>query len=376
MRILHCADLHLDSKMTAHLSPEKAKERRQEILGTFRRMVDFAAENRVEAVLIAGDLFDRNTCSAAARNTCISLIRDHREIRFFYLQGNHDAGQIFAGQENNLPNLYQFSTEHWSSFEIGGSGICITGAELTEAGQLRLLSEFSLDREKYNIVILHGQAEDSNLGESGSMSGTAPVIPLRFLAGKGIDYLALGHIHKRDAGRLDGRGIWCYPGCLEGRGFDECGDHGCILLDVDPVSHKTLLSFVPLAGRKFYELPLDISGCRDSQEILEAVRGMLKEQPVTSRDFLRILLEGETELTGEIPEDWLSRQLTHLFYYVRTENRTRLKVDYRSFASDPSLKGEFVRHVRQDSSLSEEEKAEVVRLGIRLLMGVEEFEDS
>ena len=61
MKIIHCADLHLDSKMTANLSKEQAKERKMEILRTFSRMVEYAKNNQVSVIIIAGDLFDTRT---------------------------------------------------------------------------------------------------------------------------------------------------------------------------------------------------------------------------------------------------------------------------------------------------------------------------
>ena len=63
MKIIHSADQHLDSKMEANLSKEKAKERNAEIRKTFVRMVDYAEENQVAAILLAGDLFDRKIVS-------------------------------------------------------------------------------------------------------------------------------------------------------------------------------------------------------------------------------------------------------------------------------------------------------------------------
>ena len=58
MRFIHCADLHLDSKMTSNLSREQAKERKMEILRTYSRMIDYAKENKIDGIIIAGDLFD------------------------------------------------------------------------------------------------------------------------------------------------------------------------------------------------------------------------------------------------------------------------------------------------------------------------------
>ena len=60
MKIIHCADLHLDSGLQTHLSREKAGMRRDELLSNFGRLAEYASENGVEIVLIAGDLFDRD----------------------------------------------------------------------------------------------------------------------------------------------------------------------------------------------------------------------------------------------------------------------------------------------------------------------------
>ena len=68
MKIIHCADLHLDSKMTSNLSKEQAKERKMEILRTYSRMIEYAKNNDVKAIIIAGDLFDTRNVSATARN--------------------------------------------------------------------------------------------------------------------------------------------------------------------------------------------------------------------------------------------------------------------------------------------------------------------
>lgn len=59
MKIIHCADLHLDSNMTSNLSREQAKQRKAELLATFERMIAYAKDNSVKAVIIAGDLYDK-----------------------------------------------------------------------------------------------------------------------------------------------------------------------------------------------------------------------------------------------------------------------------------------------------------------------------
>lgn len=74
MKIIHCADLHLDAKLSTHLDEKKRKQRSFELLHTFERMVDFAVKNGVGAVLIAGDMFDRKTVAKGVRDTVFSCI--------------------------------------------------------------------------------------------------------------------------------------------------------------------------------------------------------------------------------------------------------------------------------------------------------------
>ena len=87
MKIIHCADLHLDSKMTSNLSKEQAKERKMEILRTYSRMIEYAKNNDVKAIIIAGDLFDTRNVSATARNLVKDSITSNPDIDFYYLKG-------------------------------------------------------------------------------------------------------------------------------------------------------------------------------------------------------------------------------------------------------------------------------------------------
>ena len=98
MKFIHCADLHLDSKMSANLDKDKAKERKAEILHTFERMVDYAEKNNVVAILIAGDMFDTKHITATTRNAVLYQITSHPDICFYYLNGNHDNDNFLSNK--------------------------------------------------------------------------------------------------------------------------------------------------------------------------------------------------------------------------------------------------------------------------------------
>ena len=114
MKIIHCSDLHLDSPLGSNFSPEKASQRNAELRAAFARMVAFACREQVDAVLIAGDLFDSSYVSTSTATFVAEQIRMASGVSFFYLRGNHDeAKDVFEGIEKP-ENLKTFGNR-WES---------------------------------------------------------------------------------------------------------------------------------------------------------------------------------------------------------------------------------------------------------------------
>lgn len=415
MRIIHCADLHLDSRLQTHLNREKAKMRRDELLRNFERLAEYASGNGVEVILISGDLFDTDTVSALAANTVLAVIAAHPRIRFYYLRGNHDTGDCLArltgsrrmesrGEENgtreqssrkntdsrwNPPaNLFFFGSR-WKTYPEGKNGlIAISGVELTRENSASAHAALRLDPERFNIVMLHGQTESGGVtaGREGPLSGgirsgdpdvsaadtgSTGTISLRALRGKGIDYLALGHIHSWKTDKLDSRGIFCYPGCLEGRGFDECGKHGFALLEIDENGRLTGHRFIPFAQRTLYALQADVTGCMTTAQITEKIRDKIQKERCTAKDMADVTLCGELDVDCEKDTGYIASALSSYFFFARLRDRTSLRINLGDYLYDESLRGEFVRRVMADDSVGDSEKIEVIRLGFKAMDGEE-----
>jgi DNA repair exonuclease SbcCD nuclease subunit len=363
MKIIHCADLHLDSKMTANLTKEQAKERKNEILRTFVHMVDYAGSNGVEVILIAGDLFDTRNVSATVRNTVRDVILSHPDIDFLYLRGNHDNDNFLSKLEEIPANLKLFGNE-WITYEYREGRVLIMGLELEAENQAYAYNSLVLPQDTCNIVTLHGQLAGY------TSRNRAETISLNDLKNKNIDYLALGHVHSYQSDRLDARGVYCYSGCLEGRGFDECGPKGFVLLDIDEETHAIRTKVVSCAARTLYTIPVDITGALTTNETAKRIEEEINRCHYVSGSLVRIDLQGELDVECELNPEYLLELFSEYYYFVRIENHTRLKVRYEDYQKDESLKGEFVRLVL-DSELSEEEKSEVIRCGIMALSGEE-----
>lgn len=367
MKLIHCADVHLDSRLLANLDERKAKLRREEILNTFLNMVDYAARENVEAILIAGDLFDTARVQAGVRYSVENVILKHPDIDFYLLKGNHSAAGFLDGLTKVPSNLHLFHTE-WTSYVLNperNGNIVLTGAELTGENAGVLCSSLVPDYEKFNIVMLHGQQQNY------VSRNKAETIPLQQLKNKGIDYLALGHVHEYHMEELDKRGVWCYCGCLEGRGFDECGEQGFVLLDIDEENLKGTYTRIPFAFRKLHTIRTDVSGCGNSSDMAETVQDMLIERQISPKDMVKVILTGELDVAAEKNLDFITRKLEDFYFSLKIYDETGLVVDLDSFMLDESLKGEFVRQVMADETMDEKTRATVIRYGLQALAGEE-----
>ena len=360
MKIIHCADLHLDSVMTTHLSKQKAKIRQAELLHTFMRMIAMAEKWQVSAIIIAGDLYDKNHISASARQTVIDAVLRHPDIDFFYLRGNHDNESLMEGWD--IPENLKLFRDQFVSYPVKNSNVVVTGIELTRDNQERLYDEIRLPEDRFNILVMHGQIAEGRGKKEGDR------IRLDLLKNKGIDYLALGHIHEYRQSRLDGRGIYCYPGCLEGRGFDECGEHGFVLLDISQREWRYSIRFVPIAGRNCYIVEVDISDCMTTVQIADRIGNCLDGLSYDEKDLIKVVLKGQVEMECEKNLPLLNKMFEKSYFVLKIEDHSEYVVFYDEYQYDESLKGEFVRTVMGEPGLSEEEKAEILRYGFSFLM--------
>ncbi len=352
MKIIHCADIHLGSKLASKFPGNISDERKREVLDTFSRMVDYAKKNQVKVIMLSGDVFDKDKPAKKDKTFFYSAIKNNPEIDFLYLNGNHDKEGSYT--DNDIPNLKTFSKDDFISYAYGD--VVITGIEMNEDNAKAYYSKLMLDDKKINILMLHGDVSDSVGMDK---------VKISELRDKGIDYLALGHIHSYKTGKIDDRGVWAFSGCLEGRGFDECGEKGFILVDV---TDKLSFSFVPFAKRTIHDINVDITSASDLYEAQRIVHS--KVDSVSREDILNITLKGDVPVDTEIDEKDIENSLSD-FYFVRVKNKTSVKINASDYTDDRSLIGEFIRAVSDNGEYNDEEKKDIITLGLRLLSGKE-----
>ncbi len=341
MKILHTADLHLGAPMRTHLPPREAKLRRAELLSVFIRLLQMARAEGCAAVIIAGDLFDSEAAASMLAPTVLGAIEEYSEIDFYYAYGNHEGSKWLPSTPPK--NLHIF--ENFISL--------FQKENVTFCGQSNVenidFENICLQNNSINILILHGSWDSE--------------IPISSLRERKIDYCALGHYHAYATKRIDARGVAVYAGCPAGRGFDELGEKGAVLIEAsrDRVTHR----FIPLAGRVLHRVEADISYARDILQLFSICEAAVSI--ARADDFVRLVLVGQRKSYPAPDTAAIRRHFGDQLYYLEVEDASTAAPDVSALADERTLRGEFVRTVLAEPSLEAEERMRILSLGLSAL---------
>lgn len=355
MRILHAADLHLDSAF-AGLPEERASLFRQESRDILRRMVDWANDHAADVMLLAGDLFDSELLYSQTSRVLASSLGRFRG-RVFIAPGNHDF-YLPGGSYDAVDwpeNVHVFTSRNPQTVLLPEWDASVTGAAFTAAEERAALdgAAFAGGEASVRLGVLHGEM---TRGES----KYRPIFPAE-IEKTGLTYLALGHVHRYGGVQRAGAVAYAYPGCLPGRGFDETGDKGFLFGEV--TADGAYLDFIPFARRRYQSVTADIT----DRDPADAVRGALEGD--CGQDICRVLL------TGARREDFslaaLQRELTGLCAALTLTDETYPEEDVWARRGEDSLRGLFLQDLRcRYDAAGEEEKKRIlqaVRFGLAAL---------
>ena len=333
LTIIHGADFHLDAPFAA-LPPDKARQRREEQRQLLDRLADLAQEVRADLVLLSGDLLDS---SQTYQETVEALSRTLGQIQapVFIAPGNHDCYGPRSVYANTVwpDNVHIFSTVSVESVALPELGCTVHGAAFTtpQADRSPLMG-FTAPRDgQVHLMALHGDVDGK--GRYG------PIDPAD-IAASGLTYLALGHIHACSGLQKAGDTWWAYPGCPEGRGVDETGDKGVLVVTVGDDPSDVTARFVPLAGRRYEIVEADVTGADTAAQALEEV---LPAEPCG--DCCRILLTGQRSF-GPPDLAALTAQAQPYYYSVTIRDHTRQLRDLWERAGEDSLTGLVLRQLK------------------------------
>ena len=360
LTFLHGADFHLDSPFHA-LTPDQAAERRQEQRQLLTRLSDMVQQAQVDLIFLSGDLFDGQRARPETLQALFQVLEEW-DAQVFLAPGNHDPYSDSSpyGKLTWPDHVHIFTSPVPERIELPNA--VVYGSAFT-----------SVYRMDSPLAGFHAPEEDVPVfgcfhGDLSSAHSRYGPITRSEIAASGLDYLALGHIHSASGLKRAGNTYYAWPGCPEGRGFDETGEKGVYLGRIE--GRRVSLDFLPLARRRYFTPKLDITG-RDPEAVLREYMRQAAPQ-----DILRIYLVGDRD--PDYPPDLttLTALASSYFYQADLRDHTTLSASLWEKAEEDTLVGLFLR-VMQDR-IEEAPRSDrlmlerAVRFGLAALEGREE----
>ena len=343
MKLLHSADWHLDAPMSGK-TPEQTQYLRQELLSVPDKVAKLCQELDCEILLLSGDLFDGAYTKESYRAAFQAL--ESVRIPVFIAPGNHDycAPDSPYLAEPWPENVHIFTHATLESVTLPHLNCTIYGAGYESMDCPALLKDFHADTDtKWKICVLHGDPTVSS----------SPYCPIttRQVRESGLDYLALGHIHKGDQSR-SGDTLCAWPGCPMGKDFGESGIKGVLLVTLDDIVQT---QEIPLDTPRFFDLKTDVG-----EDCQEAVASLLPA--AQSQDFVRITITG---YSNPIDMDALLAAFPHI-PNLELRDQTLPEPDLWNSVGEDTLEGVFFRILQDNLDTQSQSLQRQIKLAARI----------
>lgn len=356
MKFVHMADMHFDTPFTLLSDRANLGEiRRLDQRKAFKKMVEYIKENKIPYLFICGDLYDHEYIRESTINFINECFKEIPETVIYITPGNHDPYL-----KNSYYNKYDWS----SNVKIFNSNIekienedCVIYGYGFEDFYMKdsKLEELEIeDKEKINILLTHA-------GLDGGYDEKRHYNPISSskLKQMGFDYIALGHVHKRNLSE-ENRNI-IYPGSTISLGFDELGEHGMIVGDVE--KGKINIEFIKLDDKEFKELEIDITNLNTVEEFLEKV----SELNLKENELYKIILIGNRKFEINVYKLY---KLIETRNIIKIKDKTQIGYDLNKIVNDMTLKGIFAKEMLNkfnDENIDKEILEKAIEIGIDAL---------
>lgn len=338
MKFIHIADVHFDMPLiTLSGNRELIKKRRIEQKKAFHDVIQFAKKENVDALFIAGDLFEQKYIEKSTIEYIISNFQLIPEINIFIAPGNHDPFiknspyEIFEWPENVTIFKSEYGMISLDEADIYGVGF--ENYEMKEETVSKIKIE---NLDKINILVTHGTLNGAN-----HLYNDIKERDLRQ-----FDYVALGHIHER---KIDDSRI-IYPGSLLSCGFDEPGEHGFVSGEI--TKENCQIEFHPLPYKAFEKKVLDISNISNFNEAIEKLQ--------LGEDIYEIELIGTRNFDTEELIESVKEQNKNV---CKIKDNTKLAHHFELIQKEENLKGIFTRKMLKEiEEMTEEEGKEAYKI--------------
>ncbi len=323
IKFLQTGDIHLETAFTGQdISLEMARRRRNELKESFSRIIKVAEEEKVDVLLITGDLFDYRFSTKPIIRFMQRKLFKIPHIKVFITPGDSDPAlnDSYYRTFSWPRNVHIFLKENWEYVDLPYFNLRIHGLGWNQ-WEIKnpMLRDLKIEPGKrINLVMLHGDTFGC-LGESVSL----PISESDLRECK-ADYVALGHIHQNHRVPSRGKIIANYAGSPEPLDFSEPGDHGVL---VGTLGKKGVnLKLVPISKRKYVNNKVKITSRMGLEEVCSCIRNSVKKEDRLNH-FYRIKITGEKDDSLNLSSEEVQEILKDDFFYLEVQDYTNPDYD-------------------------------------------------
>ena len=354
MKFLHAADIHLDSPLAglgatagAPLALLRDATRR-----ALSNMVERALEEKVDFVVIAGDLYDGDWRDYA---TGLFFVRQMarlaaEDIPVFIALGNHDADSRLTRQLTLPENVTVFRADRAHTVHLRDHAVALHGRSFPTAAvnENLALAYPRAEPGLFNIGVLHTAAGGREAHLNYAPCSVADLI------GKGYDYWALGHVHAREI--LHEHPHIVFPGNLQGRHIRETGTKGFTLVRVEE-ARVVATDHVAADVVRWSRRIVDLSAAEDFEACIDVIADALAAERDAAEDrftVVRLILDGATPAHSRLVVDRESlvfechaaaARVSDALWVEKVSLATRPHHDIAAAAARPDAIGALLRSV-------------------------------
>ncbi len=324
-----------------------------------------AQEQRVDAVLCAGDLYEHDRFTPNTVEFVRSCFAELEPIPIFVAPGNHDwygPESLYVRAEFS-ENVHVFDSDRLTPVELA-DGLTLWGAaHRAPANTDNFLQGFKVDRDGVNLALFHGSEKGLlDFQESGKLPHAPFAAAEIELAG--LDHAFLGHYHNPQATEQ-----LTYPGNPDPLAFGEDGSQGIAIAELDG-SGRVTCTRERVALTELHDVELDVTGCASQQDVLDHYHSALQGL----QGLARVTVVGELARDVDLREDDFETPAALSAVRVRFSTSLTVAYDYAALAQEETVRGQFVRDVHADASLDEVDRRAVLVTGLRALEGRADLE--
>jgi DNA repair exonuclease SbcCD nuclease subunit len=366
MRIVHFADLHLDTPFK-RLPPGAARARRQALRTTLDNILALARSERADAVFCAGDLFEADRLTHDTGH----WLRDRfagAGLSIYIAPGNHDwLGPTTPYGTLSWPaNVHLFRSPALSRIELAPGIVLHGAAHHRPSGTGNLLAGLARqDLGAIHLALFHG-SERGCFAYQGRDKGDHAPFEAQQIAAAGFSHAFLGHYHV-PADEL----LFTYPGNPEPLSFGEAGAaRGAVIVDIAPDGTITRRRRT-VAVSDVHAVQVDLDGAAHRDAVLDRVRAELAGLSGAIRIRLRGHLppDVDLDLARDLDPDALGIPRSPDRALLIESDELSFDYDLDRFMAEPGVRGELVRRTMSDSSIDPADRQLVLRLAMNALAG-------